>query len=95
LLVSVGLAVGALVLAEGLDGSFHSIDDLRRFSKVPVLAGISRLETEGDRRRRRHYRLVAVTALVILVAVVSLTAYYFAHGNEGLVRVLLMSGSTR
>jgi len=36
-----------------------------------------------------------VTAVLILVAVVCLGAYFFAHGNEGLVRVLLMTGSTR
>jgi protein tyrosine kinase modulator len=93
LAVSVGLAAGALVLAEGLDGSFHSIDELRSFSKVPVLAGVSRIETEGDRRRRSRYRLIAVTALLILMALVSLSAYLFAHGNEGLVRVMLMTGA--
>jgi hypothetical protein len=93
LAVSIGLAVGALVLAEGLDGSFHSIDELRSFSKVPVLAGVSHIETEGDRRRRSRYRLIAVTALLTLVAVVSLSAFLFAHGNEGLVRVMLMTGA--
>jgi polysaccharide biosynthesis transport protein len=93
LIIAVGLAAGALVLAEGLDGSFHSIEDLRAFSKVPVLAGVSHLETEGDRRRRMRYRLIAVAALLILIVVVSLIAYYLGRGNEGLVRVLLFTGT--
>jgi polysaccharide biosynthesis transport protein len=93
LIIAVGLAAGALVLAEGLDGSFHSIEDLRAFSKVPVLAAVSHLETEGDRRRRMRYRLIAVAGLLILVVVISLIAYYLGRGNEGLVRVLLFTGT--
>jgi protein tyrosine kinase modulator len=91
LVVSLGMAAGALVLAEGLDGSFHSIDDLRAFSKVPVLAGIPRLVTEADVRRRTRRRWLAAALLLSVLAVVTLSAYLLAHGNEGLVRTLAMT----
>src|SRR5204862_2700797 len=37
---SLGLAVGAVMLAERIDTSFHTIDELRTFSALPVLVSI-------------------------------------------------------
>lgn len=90
LVLSLGMAVGAVVLAESFDGSFHSADELRAFSKVPVLAGIPRLVTEGDALRRVRRRWLRAMALLILLAVVAGTAYLLAHGNEELVRTVSM-----
>src|SRR5205807_3322162 len=53
---SLGLAVGAVMLAEKLDNSFHTVDDLRAFSgAVPVLVSIPRITTRRDLRRRRWH----------------------------------------
>jgi succinoglycan biosynthesis transport protein ExoP len=88
LAVSLGLAVGAVVLAEHMDTSFHSVDDLRAFSPVPVLVSIPRIVTHIDLRRARwRMRLTAGVALVSLVMIVGL-AYVVAHGNEQLVSFL-------
>ena len=38
----------AVVLAEMLDASFHSTDDLRAYTTVPVLVSIPRIVTEAD-----------------------------------------------
>jgi protein tyrosine kinase modulator len=84
--LSLGLAVGAVVLAEMLDTSFHTIDALRGFTKVPVIAGIPRIVTDADaahQRRRFHLAAAGTTVLTLLVVGVS---YFFAHGNEALVR---------
>src|SRR5262249_43235535 len=49
---SIGLAIGAALLAEHLDTSFHSVDDLRAVSPVPVLVSIPRIVITTDRRRQ-------------------------------------------
>jgi succinoglycan biosynthesis transport protein ExoP len=86
--LSLGLAVGAVVLAEHIDTSFHSVDDLRAFSPVPVLVSIPRIVTHIDLRRARwRMRFATGVALVSLVMIVGL-AYVVAHGNEQLVSFL-------
>jgi polysaccharide chain length determinant protein (PEP-CTERM system associated) len=91
--LSLGLAVGAVVLAEHLDTSFHSVDDLRAFSPVPVLVSIPRIVTPLDLRRVRwRLRLGVGVALIGLVMIVGIT-YVVAHGNEQLVSLLLRRGS--
>ncbi len=93
LMLSVGLAAGAVVLAEKLDTSFHSVDDLRAFSTVPVLVSIPRIITETDLRRRRwRTRLAASAALLGLVLIMGV-AYFLASGNERLVSLLGRSSS--
>ncbi len=88
LALSVGLSVGAVVLAEYLDSSFHTVQELREFSSVPVLVSIPRITSEGDlRRQRMQFRFAAVGAVVV-VTLVAGASYYVAHGNEGLVRML-------
>jgi polysaccharide chain length determinant protein (PEP-CTERM system associated) len=88
LALSVGCAVVAIFLAEILDTSFHSVDDLRAFSTVPVLVSIPRIVTEGDTRRRRmRFHFAAAGALLLLV-VVGGVSFYVGHGNESLVRLL-------
>ncbi len=90
--VSLGMAVGAVVLAEGFDGSFHSVDELRAFSKVPVLAGIPRLVTEGDALRRARRRFLRTMALLIVLAVVAGVGFVLAHGDDQLVRIVATTG---
>jgi succinoglycan biosynthesis transport protein ExoP len=90
---SIGLAIGAAMLAEHFDMSFHSVDELRAFSGVPVLVSIPRIGIEADRvRQRRRARLTAGAAFVGLVLIVG-SAYLIAHGNEQLVSVLGRAGS--
>src|SRR6266542_6699608 len=65
LVLSLGLAGGALMVAEMLDTSFHSVNELRAFSIVPVLVSIPRIVTDADRQRQQQrFRLVAAGAMV-------------------------------
>ena len=94
LVASLGLAVGAVLLAEQFDTSFHTVDDLRGFSPVPVLVSIPRILTEGDVSRGRwRMRLAASAAFVGLFVIVGL-AYVVAHGNEQLVMLLSRGGGS-
>ena len=88
LILSLGLAVGAVFFAEQIDTSFHKVDDLRAFSNVPVLVSIPRIVTSTDLRRQRwRMRLVATGAFISLVIVVGLS-YFVASGNEQLIFLL-------
>jgi polysaccharide chain length determinant protein (PEP-CTERM system associated) len=85
------LAAGfAVLVVEQFDTSFHSIDDLRRFTRVPVLVAIPRTAPWPANGR---LRAVVVTASVLagFVAVGTLSAYV-ARDNEPLVRLLVRGG---
>lgn len=85
LLLSLGLAAGAVVLAEQLDLSFHTVDDLRAFSRVPVLVSIPRIVTDADANRMRwRFRLGTTAAMVGLMLIVG-SSYLVAKGKVPLV----------
>ncbi len=88
LALSIGVAALAVMLRERLDTSFHTVDDLREFSKVPLIAGIPPLVTEADvARGRRRLGLVTASFVVGLGIAVS-GSYFFAHNSEQLTRLL-------
>jgi polysaccharide chain length determinant protein (PEP-CTERM system associated) len=86
--LSLALGVGAMVLAEMLDTSFHSTDDLRAYTTVPLLVSIPRILTEGDLRRERWRFRFAAVGVLICVVVIAGSCYFFAYGNEQLAQLL-------
>jgi len=68
-------AIGLILLFDLLQGSFKTVEDVERGLSVPVLGGVSHLETEEERvttaRSRRRASLVAAAALLLVTAVVS------------------------
>jgi len=89
-LVTVGATAAALLLAERLDTSFHSRDELRAFTRVPVLAAIPQIVATADAASpRRWFTAVAVAGGLVGV----LVSYYVAHGNEQLVWMLSRGAS--
>ena len=92
-LFSLGAAAAAVVLAEHLDTSFHTVDDLRTFTPIPVLATIPRIASAADAdQRRRRLRLAAVS-IPLGLALLVLASYHLAHGNEQLVWMLSRGAS--
>lgn len=89
LILSSGLAGGAVRLIELRDTSFHTLDELRAFTKVPVLASIPRIVTKTDTSR---FWLGTAAALMGLAILVGMTCY-IAQGNEQLVWMLDVSRS--
>jgi succinoglycan biosynthesis transport protein ExoP len=88
LMLSLGLAVAAVVAAEQLNPAFHSVDELRAFTSMPVLVSIPRIVIAADTARsRRRVRVAAVVSAFGLVLIVG-TSYFIAHGNEQLVSLL-------
>jgi polysaccharide chain length determinant protein (PEP-CTERM system associated) len=84
---SVGLARGAVLLAEQLNSSFHSLEELRAFNPS-VVATIPRILTEADARRRRwRFRLGAV-AVVLAVGLAWSAASALTSRSEQVVWIL-------
>ena len=89
LLAAIGLAGAAVVAAEQIDTSFHSLDDLKAFTSVPVLATVPVI---ADGRGRQVWRAAFVSAsILIVVGLSAVAAAMLARGNEDLVRLLVRS----
>ncbi len=88
LLLSIGLAIGVAVLVDRSDTSFYTVDDLRAFTKVPVLVNVPRIVTPADARSRRRRTQLAVTVTVLGLAVLFGAGHFIARGNERLVWLL-------
>jgi succinoglycan biosynthesis transport protein ExoP len=88
LVASLGLAAAIVFLLEQLDPSFHSVDELRAFSRVPVLANIPLIVTRQDVWRGRLRFGTAAISVVVLTFVVAQGASFMGRGNTGLVWML-------
>lgn len=86
--LSLALGAGAMVLAEVLDTSFHSTEDLRAYTTVPLLVSIPRILTEADSRRERWRFRLATAGVLICLVVIAGSCYFFAYGNEQLAQLL-------
>jgi polysaccharide chain length determinant protein (PEP-CTERM system associated) len=88
LVLAVGAAGIAVVLAEHVDTSYRSADEVRGNEPVPVLSTISKIVTERDRRRSLRQRRLATAAVAVgLLAVVG-SSFAFAHKNHAVVALL-------
>ena len=85
---ALGLAVGAALLAEQLDTSFHAVDDVANFVSVPVLVSIPRIVTTRDLRRQRLRFCVATVTALLALALVAQTSRTLAGAEDGLVATL-------
>jgi polysaccharide chain length determinant protein (PEP-CTERM system associated) len=91
-LLALATSVGATLIVDRLDTSFHSIDDLRSFTQVPVLASIPRIDTVQD-RRSQQLRVAAIAAgAAVMIALLASGAFHYAHGSDGVARLLLQVG---
>ena len=88
LVLSAGAAVGAVLLAEAHSGSFHTVDDLRAFTRVPVLVSIPPIVTAVDARRNRLKSALAVVGAVLSTVTIALASAYLARGNDLLAGLL-------
>jgi polysaccharide chain length determinant protein (PEP-CTERM system associated) len=88
LMGALGLAAVAVMVAEQVDTSYHSLEDLRAHLGVPVTAAIPSIVTPADeRKRRRRMQLIAACSVIALAVIVGL-AWLIASGNYDLVAML-------
>ncbi len=89
LVVAIDLAVAGVFVAEKLDASFHTIEQVRGRTSLPVLVSIPRIVTSADAAwQRTRFRLTTMATGVGLF-VLAVASYFLAHGNEQLVTLLL------
>jgi hypothetical protein len=86
LLLAFAGAAAAVLAREQFDTAFHSVDEVREFTGVPVLVSIPPIGPMPAGRRIRT-ALATVSALV-LIALVASSAAYLASGNDQLVRLI-------
>lgn len=85
-LLALAAAAGAVFAREQFDTAFHSVDDIREFTSVPVLVSIPPMGPVPTGRRIKM-ALATVSALAA-IALVATTAAYVATGNDQLVRLI-------
>ena len=86
LLFAVAAAALAALIAEQFDSTFHSIDDIRDFTSIPVLAAIPSI---APSHTRRAVRLVLATAsLIAVIAIAGALSAHAAQSNEQIVWLL-------
>jgi polysaccharide biosynthesis transport protein len=89
-----GLGAATIFVSELLDHSFHSLDDLREFSRVPVLACIPQIVTNGDARAARlRFSRVMVSMAVALTGII-VSSYILSHENHELVAIVAKLGGS-
>jgi polysaccharide chain length determinant protein (PEP-CTERM system associated) len=88
---SLGLAAAAGYAAERLDTSLHGVDDLRAFTRVPVVASIPLIVTDGDRGARRRRSALMAASLAAGMGVMVHLAQGLARQGEAVVLLLARS----
>jgi len=82
-MLAVGVAGAALLLADWLDSSFHSIEQIRRFTTLPVLASIPRVLTAGDHwRNRARVSLLSMIVVAGLLVIAGCGYYAGTHADQ-------------
>jgi polysaccharide chain length determinant protein (PEP-CTERM system associated) len=88
LALSLGLSIGGMMMMEQRDQSFHDVESLRNFTKVPILVRVPAIVTKADRlrnyRRSTMRTLASIISLVLIIGAFS----YLAWDNEQLVWML-------
>ena len=85
LLAGVG-AVGAVLVREQFDTTFHTVDDIRAFTSVPVLVSIPSIGPVPAGRRIRM--ALGTVATLAVIALITAAVAYVAHGSDQLVRLV-------
>ncbi len=93
IIVSFLVAGGAVWLAEQVDRTFHSARELRAFAGLPVIGTIPGIAGPDDRRASRSLLAGKLVAASSAVAAVLVATWFWASGNEALVRLLIRKGN--
>jgi succinoglycan biosynthesis transport protein ExoP len=86
--LAVVTGIGAILLAEHLDTSFHTVGDLRQFTSVPVLATIPHLRGGANFVTRALRVALTVGAVVCVCGFLAFVARHAARENTQLVWML-------
>jgi len=88
LVVSLLLALLVMMLVEKLDTSFHSVDELRAWTRVPVLASVPNIVVAKDAEKAFSKARWAMVLVAVLAAIGAFGIYVLVRNNETLVWML-------
>ena len=83
-----GASVAMVLVREHMDGSFHTVEELRAFTSLPVLASISSLRTRAERYRSGAISVLLFVGFAAGVVLLVLAAYQYGTGAKSLVWML-------
>ena len=86
LLMAAAAAAAAVILREQFDTAFHSVEDVRDYTAVPVLVSIPPIGPTPLRQKLKTTLATASTLAIITLA--ATTAAYLARDNAQLVRLI-------
>jgi polysaccharide chain length determinant protein (PEP-CTERM system associated) len=87
--VCLGIATAAVVITEYVDTSFHSVHELRTFTRVPVAAVVPIISVGDERRREGVRAALSSAALASAVVLMAVGGYVIASGNHRLLGLLV------
>jgi polysaccharide chain length determinant protein (PEP-CTERM system associated) len=90
LLMAAAIGLIAATIVDWLDTSFHSVDDLRAFTRVPVLTSIPLIQASRSARRLRGGLMIGISGACL--ATLSAAAFLIAHDAENVARLLSRLG---
>jgi len=88
LILAIGLACGAVLAAEKLNTSFHSLDELRDAVSLPTIVRVPLIPSAADTRRRRLRAALTIVTAAAGLAIIVGGAHRIAAGNEQIVRLM-------
>jgi len=86
--LAVAASAAAVIIAEQIDTSYRTVDEVRASVPVPVLSTIPKISTERDRARMLRQRRWAAAAVVAGLVLVVGSSFMIAHNNDSLVSLL-------
>ena len=86
------LGLALAFVRDRFDTSFHSLEELREFTLVPILASIPVIGPTRDVRSQALRATALAAAAGIVLGVAAAGAFHYAHGNETMARMLLPRG---
>jgi succinoglycan biosynthesis transport protein ExoP len=81
-------AIGAMLVAEHVDTSFHTVGELRQFTTIPVLATIPHIKGPRKLMRGMLRAALSVAAVLSVCLFLVVAARHVARGNTQLVWVI-------
>jgi len=88
IVAAIVLGLGMAVARDQLDTSFHTLDELRGFTTVPVLASIPKIATGKQRARSAAILVIGTCVLLVSLAFIGVGAYEFGQRHVGITRLI-------
>jgi hypothetical protein len=88
LILSLGFATALAFMAEQFDTSFHTLQEVRAYTKLPVLGSIARIETTREKFRHAFRNLAIGAGMTACIIVLVIAASNIGESGEQLVWML-------